>query len=46
MVCKIEAQLEYIHVACTHFCMFGTDWQVQSALIKQNLCIGAQEEVY
>ncbi len=34
VACKIEAQLEYVHVAYT-FCMFGTVLYAQLALINK-----------
>ncbi len=35
VVCKAEAQLEYIHIAYTCFCTFGTDLPAQSVLINE-----------
>ena len=35
VVCKMEAQLEYIHNAYTFFCTFGADLYAQSVFINK-----------
>ncbi len=35
VVCKMEAWLEYAHIACTRFCLFGVDLYAQSLLSKK-----------
>ena len=39
VVCKMEAQSEYVYTLHTRFCMFGTDLYAQSVLINKNFCI-------
>ncbi len=36
MGCKVEAQLEYVHVACMFFARYGADLYAQTVLIKKN----------
>ena len=42
----MEAQSEYVQIARTFFARLAPSLYAQSVTIKQNFCIGAQEEVY
>ena len=46
MVCKMEGQSEYVHVAHTFFARLAPDSCAQSVLANKNFCVGAQSEVY
>ncbi len=46
VVCKMEAQLEYVHVAYTYLHVWKPICMLSRCLLDKVFCIGAQSEVY
>ncbi len=46
VVCKMEAQLEYVHTAYMFFARLAPPFVCSVGAYQQNFCIGAQEELY